>query len=96
MKFDIFIIIIGVLRSLGLTISMPLFLILFGGTLDNLDSNPVGLFDSIKDLCLKFLYVGFGMFVTGTLMIDNLKLIYQNLRRSLIKKALKAIFYLEG
>jgi len=68
-KFDIFIIIIGIISSLGLAISMPLFSILFGGTLNNLGSNPVGLFESIKELCLKFVYVGLGMFVAGTLMI---------------------------
>lgn len=68
-KFDIFIIILGFLSSLGLAISMPLFSILFGGTLNNLGSDPIALFESIKELCLKFVYVGLGMFAAGALMI---------------------------
>ncbi len=68
-KFDIFIIFIGFLSSLGLSISMPLFSILFGETLNNLGSDPLKLFESIKDLCLQFVYVGLGMFAAGALMI---------------------------
>jgi hypothetical protein len=66
-KFDILIIIIGIISSLGLAISMPLFSILFGGTLNDLgDQNSL---DRIKSLCLQFFLVGLGMFGAGALMI---------------------------
>lgn len=69
--FDIFIITIGFIASLGLSISMPLFAILFGGTLNNLGASALqgSFLDLIRGLCLKFVYVGLGMFSAGALMI---------------------------
>ena len=66
-KFDIFVIIVGIMSSLGLAVSMPIFSILFGGTLN--DIGDQGSIDRIKSLCLQFFLVGLGMFAAGALMI---------------------------
>ena len=52
---------------------MPLFAVIFGGSINSFGSqgstNPEAFIDDIKGLCLKFLYVGLGMWVAGFLMI---------------------------
>jgi hypothetical protein len=69
---EYFIMIIGLLGSMGAGCSLPLFAILFGDTINNLGPRNNGLANfqaTISDLCLKFLYVAIGVFVAGTLMI---------------------------
>lgn len=71
-KKDNLIMMLGLLGSLGLGLSMPLFSIIYGNSLNSF-GNPMGssdkLMKEIGDLCLKFLFIGLGMWVSAGLMI---------------------------
>ena len=70
---DIAIIICGTLASFGLGISMPLFAVTFGGSINNFgDSGSIGqnsYINQMGHMCLQFLYIGLGMFAAGFFMI---------------------------
>lgn len=65
--------IIGIIGSLGLGISMPIFAVIFGDTINQLNPGnmitPTMFVENIKELCLKFFYVGLAMFAAGFLLI---------------------------
>jgi|LauGreDrversion4_2_1035121.scaffolds.fasta_scaffold660566_1 ATP-binding cassette subfamily B (MDR/TAP) protein 1 len=70
---DNVIMIIALLGSLGMGISMPLFSVIFGGSINtfgtlNTKGNETFLSD-ISSLCLKFVYVGLGIWFASYLMI---------------------------
>lgn len=73
-KNDWLIILGGTIGSLAMGVSMPLFAITFGGTINTLGSklsnyNPEHFIENIRTLCLNFLYVGLGMWVASFVMI---------------------------
>jgi ATP-binding cassette subfamily B (MDR/TAP) protein 1 len=72
-KFDVFVVIIAVISSIIVGLASPLFSIIFGGTLNSYgsasSSSPEEFIEEIKQLCLKFLYVGLGMWAAGYVMI---------------------------
>jgi hypothetical protein len=70
---DNVIMIIALLGSLGMGISMPLFSVIFGGSINtfgtlNTKGNEAFLSD-ISSLCLKFVFVGLGIWFASYLMI---------------------------
>ena len=68
---DLVIVICGTLASFALAISLPLFSVTFGGSVNNFN-NISGNNDYIHQMgkmCLAFLYIGIGMFVAGFFMI---------------------------
>ena len=70
---DNIIMIIALLGSLGMGISMPLFSVVFGGSINtfgtvNASGNETFISD-ISSLCAKFVYVGLGIWASGYIMI---------------------------
>lgn len=72
-RFDVFVIIIATIGSICMGLTMPLFSIMFGGTINTFGAssttNPETFIEEIRQLCLKFLYIGLGMWAAGYLMI---------------------------
>jgi ATP-binding cassette subfamily B (MDR/TAP) protein 1 len=71
-KFDVFMIFVALMGSFGMGIAMPLFSIIFGGSINSFgasSANPNTFLDDIKALCAKFVYVGLGMWAAGYIMI---------------------------
>jgi ATP-binding cassette, subfamily B (MDR/TAP), member 1 len=72
-RFDVFVIIMGTIGSIGMGLTMPLFSVIFGGTINTFGAasatNPDAFIDDISQLCLKFMYVGLGMWAAGYIMI---------------------------
>jgi hypothetical protein len=70
---DLIIVILATLASFGLGISMPLFAVTFGGSINNFgDTGNIGqnsYINQMGNMCLQFFYIGLGMFVAGFLMI---------------------------
>lgn len=70
---DVPLLIIATLASFGMGISMPLFSITFGDSINNFgDSDvldPDIFIEKIRSMCLQFLYIGIGLWVAGFLMI---------------------------
>ena len=71
--FDKMVIFFGTIGSIGMGLTMPLFSVIFGGTINTFGSqsttNGEVFIDDIRSLCLKFMYVGLGMWAAGYLMI---------------------------
>lgn len=66
---DCLYVLIACIGAIGTGIAMPLFAIIFGGTINGLrpeeQANPDSFKDTINDLCLKFVYIGLGMWASG-------------------------------
>ena len=76
-KFEIFIMVLGIIGAIGSGLAGPLMSILFGGTINDFSDtqgviNPIVVFHelqkTIDKMVNKFLYIGVGMFVGGFLM----------------------------
>jgi ATP-binding cassette subfamily B (MDR/TAP) protein 1 len=88
-KFDILIILLGTIGSLASGISMPLFIVIFGRTLNDLgpshQGETNGFLSNISTLCLQFVWIGLGMFGAGWLMISawtyNGKVLSQRIKK---------------
>jgi len=67
------IIFFATLASFGLGISMPLFSVTFGGSINNFgDTGNIGsnsYINQMGQMCLQFFYIGLGMFAAGFFMI---------------------------
>ena len=73
-RFDYLVITFAMVGSIGTGIAMPLFSIIFGGSINAFGGgdgsvNPDQFIEDIRSLCLKFLYVGLGMWLAGFIMI---------------------------
>lgn len=66
--FDIILMILGVIGSMGTGVSIPIFNVLFGKMLDNLNSPGVSFESVISDLCLIFVYIGIANMLAGYLV----------------------------
>jgi hypothetical protein len=69
---DRIIMVFGLIGAMGAGCSFPLFSYLFGNVINNLGpkNNYIDAFVSnVSELCLQFLYVAFGVWAAGTLMI---------------------------
>ena len=72
-KYDFFVLIFAILGSFGAAIAMPLFAVIFGGTINQLGpANSIDAYAFLLNMekqCLNFLYVGLGMWFAGFIMI---------------------------
>jgi ATP-binding cassette subfamily B (MDR/TAP) protein 1 len=70
---DIPILILATMASFGMGISMPLFAITFGDSINNFGDSqlisPEIFLEKIKNMCLQFVYIAIGMWGAGFLMI---------------------------
>ncbi len=71
---DAFIVTVAIIGSIGMGLSMPLFSIVFGGTVNSFGStagpfNREAFIEDIRKMALNFLYVGLGIFASGFMMI---------------------------
>lgn len=67
--YDIVLMILGVIGSMGTGVSIPIFNVLFGKMLDNLNAPGVSFESVISDLCLVFVYIGIANIFAGYLVI---------------------------
>jgi hypothetical protein len=69
-KMDVPILIFALCGSFGMAISMPLFAITFGASINSFASpDPNAMYEGIKGLVLQFIYIGLGMFAASFIMI---------------------------
>ncbi len=66
--YDIVLMTLGVIGSIGTGVSIPIFNVLFGKMLDNLNSPGVSFESVIADLCLVFIYIGLANMLAGYLV----------------------------
>lgn len=68
---DYIFLLIGVIGSLGMGTSMPLFSYIFGNTINNFGpaTNPLDFIDRINKMVLNFVYCAIGVFFASFLMI---------------------------
>jgi ATP-binding cassette subfamily B (MDR/TAP) protein 1 len=71
--FDKMVIFFGTIGSIGKGLTEPLFSVIFGDTINTFGAQSTTdqetFIEDIRSLCLKFFYVGLGMWAAGYLMI---------------------------
>jgi ATP-binding cassette subfamily B (MDR/TAP) protein 1 len=72
-KFDIFLVFLGLIGSIGTGLSMPIFSIIFGGTVNDFgpsaQTDKEKFLNTIEKMCLKFIFVGLGIWFCSFLNI---------------------------
>ena len=90
---DYLFLIIGVLGSIGMGISMPIFSLIFGRTINNFgpsnDSNDF--VQRINTMVLNFIYCAIGVFISSGLMITMFSMVGKRIVIKLKKKYFETI-----